>query len=211
MRRAIPGLVLASLLPAVLIRPALGVELTLAERERLSRGETLVRMEAVAGRALRDGVALRVVAASPERLFRAVADCAHYAEFMPFATSSAAERGPDGGPRARLVIDAPLGSRRLTVACSAEGPDGGAEPVWRAGWRYVPGSGDVTEHRGDWELTAWPAGGTLIVLRLASDSGLPVWAENRATEKTLPWILDGLRQHVGRCRYDEPRAPTCTE
>jgi uncharacterized protein YndB with AHSA1/START domain len=187
--------------------------LTTWQRHQLEAGEVLVEMVEIPGSDLREGVVRRVLDAPPERVFRAVRDPAHYAEFMPFVTASRATGRPGEW---ELSLDLPWPSPderfRITVTDSiGAGPRG--EPLWRSSWRLVPGSGDVVENGGDWTLAAFTPGRTLVTLRMRNDAGppVPLGLQERGTRESLPWVLDGLRQHVGRCRYDEPRKQGCAE
>lgn len=200
----VPALLFVVLFAAV---PGFADRLSPYDRERLEAGETLVAMVEVAGAPVREGVARRLLAASPERVFRAITDYAHYAEFMPFVTDSRAV----GDQQWELSLDLPWPSpdERFLITAESQAGDG----RWTSNWRLVPGSGEVLENRGDWTLEPYGPDRTLVTLRMRSHSGPPIPAglQERATRDSLPWMLDGLRQHVGRCRYDEPRAATCTE
>jgi len=154
-----------------------------------------------------EGIGRGVIAAPPERVFRAVIDVEHWHEFMPFLTASDARPEKDGSilSAQRLDLPFPLGERHYRIRFRSRverGGQGGRETVWRAEWSYVPGSGNITGLRGSWTLTAAP-GGTLAVCRLWTDTGVSSSLMDRATEKSLPWIFDGLRQHVRRSRYDK--------
>ncbi|HEX3530358.1 MAG TPA: SRPBCC family protein [Thermoanaerobaculia bacterium] len=152
-----------------------------------------------------EGIARGVIAAPPERVFRAVVDVEHWHEFMPFLTASDARPEKDGSllSAQRLDLPFPLGQRHYRIRFRSRVERGGRETVWRTEWSYVPGSGNLTDLRGSWTLTAAP-GGTLAVCRLWTDTGVSPSLMDRATEKSLPWIFDGLRQHVRRSRYDQP-------
>lgn len=191
--------------------PAVEEAPTAEELERLGRGETVTRLVPAAGSGPREGVGMRVVAAPPERVFRAVEDYAHYHEFMPFMTASEAEARPGGGWIARQVLEVQGGVRKLTVATASAVRDTPGGRRWHSSWSYVPGSGDVRDSRGRWTLSAFPGGGTLVVLRMLLDTGAPVFLQDRATVRSLGWVLDGLRQQVDRCRYDDPPSPGCPE
>jgi ribosome-associated toxin RatA of RatAB toxin-antitoxin module len=181
------------------------------ERERLEAGETLVTMVEVTGAPVREGVARRLLSATPERVFRAISDYAHYAEFMPFVTSSRSAGQNAGQEQWEFQLDLPWPSPDERFLITAESQ--ASADRWTSSWRLVPGSGEVLENRGDWTLEPYGRDRTLVTLRMRSHSGppIPVGLQERATRDSLPWMLDGLRQHVGRCRYDEPRAATCTE
>jgi hypothetical protein len=152
-----------------------------------------------------EGTARGVIAAPPERVFRAIADLAHWHEFMPFLAASDARPQSDGSvlSEQRLELPFPLGSHHYRVRFRSRSESGAAGPVWRAEWSYVPGSGDIAGLRGSWLLEPAPGGATLATCRLWTDPGsVSARLMDRATAKSLPWIFDGLRQHVRRSRYD---------
>jgi ribosome-associated toxin RatA of RatAB toxin-antitoxin module len=170
----------------------------------LGAGPVAVRLEPTGSGRPREGVARGVISAPPDRVFRAVADVGHWHEFMPFLTASDARPEKDGSVLSTQRLDLPLlGERHYRIRLRSRVEPGGKETVWRVEWAYVPGSGNLTGLRGSWTLTAAP-GGTLAVCRLWTDAGVPPSLMDRATEKTLPWIFAGLRQHVRRSRYDPP-------
>lgn len=166
-------------------------------------GEVWVEMVSAGSGKPREGVGRGVIEASPERVFRALADYAHWEEFMPFLERSAVQPQPDGSAVSEHLMNlpAPMGERRYRVRFTQKVEVG---KVWRIDWSYVPGSGNVDGHRGSWTLTALGPGKTLAVCRLFTDPGglTPRWAVDRGTGKMLPWIFHGLRQHVRRSRYD---------
>jgi hypothetical protein len=154
------------------------------------------------GRA-REGTGKGLIAAPPERVFRAVTDVLHWHEFMPFLAASDAQPQKDGSILSvqRLDLPFPLGERHFRIRLRGRVDHGPEGTVWRAEWSYIPGSGNLADLRGSWTLTAAP-GGTLAVCRLWTDpGGLSSLLMDRATAKSLPWIFDGLRQHVRHSRY----------
>lgn len=184
-------------------------DLSAAESRRLAAGETIVRMVAAPAA---EGWAARELAVPVERVARAVGDWRHYAEFFPFVERSAAAL-EGGAVVVRQTLDPPgLAPRReLIAAAELLAPPPSAEPprTWRIRWRGVAPE-DAGQH-GEWTLTEIAPGRTRVELRLAARLGLPAGLERRALERTLPWVLDGLAQHVNRCRYDRPVHPTCGE
>jgi polyketide cyclase/dehydrase/lipid transport protein len=180
--------------------------LAAGDRARLVAGEVLAHLEPRRGPGPREGVGIGVVEAPPERVFRALADWGHWEEFMPFLERSAAAPQPDGSVLVDQALDlpAPLGERRFRVRGRARVEGSGAGRVWRLSWAALPGSGNLAAHRGSWALVELAPGRTLAVCRLLTDpGGVSAWAADRATSKSLPWVFDGLRQHVRRSRYDE--------
>ncbi len=200
--------------PAPPLPPAAGIRLSPSELSRLAAGEVVVRRgEAAPGApgAPRERIGTGLIDLPPARVFAALADFAHWSEFMPFMRRSEARRGPDGSFLCDQSLDLPGGLRHYRVRAVARPAEGaaenGAEAVWRIAWSYVPGSGNIATQSGSWTLLPY-GGRTLAVLRLAADpGGLFSGLAERATEKSIPWIFNGLRQHAGRGRYASAPPP----
>jgi ribosome-associated toxin RatA of RatAB toxin-antitoxin module len=156
----------------------------------------------------REGIGRGRIEAPPERVFRALKDVEHWYEFMPFLEQSTARPRKDGSIESFQLMELPFPisrrAYRIRVRDRVEQTAGGT--VWHVDWTYVPDSGTVKDHHGSWTLTA-DHGGTLATLRLYTDPGgfVPAHAMDQGTTETLPWIFHGLRQHVQRSRYDDPR------
>jgi polyketide cyclase/dehydrase/lipid transport protein len=176
------------------------------ETRRLASGEVLVSLAPAPGGGPQEATGRGVIDAPPERVFRALSDYAHWQEFMPFLEKSDLLPGRGGAAESLhvLKLPAPFGERRYRVRFSQQEETGPKGTLWRIDWSYVPGSGNLAGHRGSWTLTAFGPGRTLAVCRLLTDpgGGVPQWMMDRANRKNLPWIFDGLRQHVRRSRYD---------
>ncbi|HVR96845.1 MAG TPA: SRPBCC family protein [Thermoanaerobaculia bacterium] len=176
------------------------------ESRRLDAGEVLVELRTVRAGAPKEGIGRGVIAAPPERVFRALTDYQYFDEFMPFVESSDAAPQPDGTVISfqRLDLPAPIGDRFYKIRARAAVEGKGKSRVWRTRWSYVPGSGNVADHHGSWSLVELSPGRTLATCQLYTDPGgnVPDWAMDRATRKSLPWIFDGLRQQVRRGRYN---------
>jgi ribosome-associated toxin RatA of RatAB toxin-antitoxin module len=201
------AVVLAAAAPTAAGAETVSVALTGADETRLAAGETVVRMPPATNGRLGEGTAWRILEAPAERLYRAVADWSHYAEFFPFVVASDAEIDGAGRTVIRQRVDLPFPWPDRRFAAVAETAPGTVR------WRLLPGSGNVRANRGAWRLTPLGPDRTLVELRLHSDAGLavPAAVQRRALERTLPWALDGLRQQVDRCRYDLPIHSTCRE
>ncbi len=171
-------------------------------------GEVRVELRTVGAGRPKEGIGQGRVEAPPERVFRAIADVEHWHEFMPFLEASDAQRQKDGSVLSsqRLDLPFPLGRRSYRVRFHSRVERTAEGTIWRADWAYVPGSGNLRDHRGSWTLVAAGPGATLATCRLYTDPGgmAPAGAMDRATGKSLAWIFDGLRQHVRRSRYDGP-------
>lgn len=177
------------------------------EAHRTPTGPVWVEMAATGAEKPREGVGRGVIEAPPERVWRALTDYAHWSEFMPYLERSDVQPQANGSVLSTHALDfpPPVGELRYRVRFvqSVEAAPSGR--VWRLRWAAVPGSGNVTDHRGSWILTALAADRTLAVCHLYTEAAAaPRWALDRGTARMLPWIFDGLRQHVRRSRYDHP-------
>jgi uncharacterized protein YndB with AHSA1/START domain len=171
------------------------------------REPTDVVLRPVGGNHPQEGIGRGLIAAPPERVFRAVTDVAHWHEFMPFLETSDARPQADGSvlSEQRLELPFPLGSRHYRIRLRSRTATTAKGPEWIAEWTYVPGSGNLAGLRGSWTLLPTAGGGTLATCRLWTDPGnIPNRLMDRVTARSLPWIFDGLRQHVRRSRYDGP-------
>jgi len=179
------------------------------ETARLLTGEVLLASRPVAAaRAPAEETGEGIVNAPPERVFAAVADFAHYREWVPFVQRSDATPQADGSVVSfqSLSLPFPLGRRFYKIQARSGVSGEGAGRVWRAWWHYLPGTGNVADHRGWWVLVPYGEGRTLGTCLLYTDPGrgLPAWAVHRGTAETMPYVFSGLRQQVRRSRYDRP-------
>lgn len=173
-----------------------------ADRARLEKGEILLASIAVAGTSFKEGIGRALIPQPIERVQRAVTDVLHYEEFMPFLEASTAEPQPDGTILSRQRLDLPtfLGTRRLTARFRLARP---TPTTYSVTWASLPG-GEVRDQHGSFLLE--PLGdksrGTLVTCRFFLDpGGAPAFLVNPQTERSVGWILDGLRQQVNRGRY----------
>ncbi|HUF77367.1 MAG TPA: SRPBCC family protein [Thermoanaerobaculia bacterium] len=218
MPRILPALALLSALPAAGSGgdlAALIPELTPPLLARLEAGEVVTRLIPIPGEKERQGLAARLLAAPPERLFRALADPDHWPEWVPFLERSERPNGPAGAPVWSLAFDLPLPlrDRHYRARVTTSEPAGEGAGLWTVSWDSVPGSGNIASARGAFTLARHGPKRTLVVFRTATDTGdhTPRILQERALLKSLPWLLDGLRQQAGRCRYSVPWADGCLE
>lgn len=201
------------------------------EWARLEQGGTVTRTIPMAGANQRAGLAVRLVRHDPERVVRAVADVDHWREWVPFLKG--AERSAAPGPSSReLAFDLPWPLRdrhyRATLRVETSRPAAGAEAPggtgderfdpggreWLLAWLSVPDSGNVQWARGSFLVRELGPGRALVVFRSATDLGEPRLTRSlldRVMEDSLRWVLDGLAQQVGRCRYTVPYPDGCVE
>ena len=181
---------------------------TAAEAARMAGGEVLLGSREVGPRSLAEELGRGIVEASPERVFAALVDLAHYQEWVPFVKRSDAAPQGDGSVISLQSLDLPfpLGKRYYKIRARSSVEGQGEARVWRLWWSYVPGTGNVVDHYGWWVLVPGGAGRTLAACALYTDpgGGVPAWAAHRGTAMTMPYVFSGLRQQVHRSRYDRP-------
>lgn len=175
------------------------------DRARLEKGEILLGSTEIAGSSFKEGFGSALIPMPIERVKRAVADVLHYEEFMPFLESSTAESQPDGSILSRQTLDLPglLGTRHLTARFRLARP---TPTTYSVTWESLPG-GEVRDQHGSFHLEPLGDGsrGTLVTCRFFLDpGGAPAFLVNPQTERSVGWILDGLRQQVRRGRYAGP-------
>jgi polyketide cyclase/dehydrase/lipid transport protein len=215
-RRSSHALALLVSLAAPLPATSIAASPTPDEERRLAGGEVLVELVPPPGGSPAEGVGRGAIDAPPERVFAALADFAHYEEWVPFVERSDAAPQPDGSVVSAQSLHLPalpalIGERHYRIRAVATLPTP-ALRVWSVRWTYVPGSGNVVDTRGSWTVVPFGPGRSLATCRLFTDpGGVPRWATNRATEKTLGWIFKGLRQQVLRDRYLHPASPLARE
>jgi len=171
---------------------------------RLAAGEVLVRLVETKGGGPREGIGTGAIDASPERVFAALSDFAHYQEWVPFVARSDARPQADGSVLSFQALDLPplLGKRHYQIRAVPRVETGNEGRVFTIRWTYVPGSGNVADQRGSWTVSGFGAGRAIAVCHLFIDLGnAPTWAMDRATTKMLAWIFKGLRQQMLRDRY----------
>jgi len=206
MRLVAPAVLAAG--SALTAPPATPPPPTAAEAARLAGGEVLLGSREVGPRSLAEELGRGIVEASPERVFAALVDLAHYQEWVPFVKLSDAVPQGDGSVISFQSLDLPfpLGKRYYKIRARSAVEGQGAARIWRLWWSYVPGTGNVADHYGWWVLVPDGAGRTLAACALYTDpgGGVPAWAAHRGTAMTMPYVFSGLRQQIHRSRYDRP-------
>lgn len=204
-------------------------DLSTADMARLERGETVSRPVPMPGKHQRAGIAARIVARDPERVFRAIADVDHWNEWVPFLESAERVQDAPGGPSRRLRFDLPWPLRdrhyralfRVERSAAIPPAPAPAEPrqppperEWVLTWTSVPDSGNVEWAQSSLHVRGHGPDRSLVVFRSATDVGESLYTRplmDRAMEDSLLWVLDALAQQVDRCRYTVPWPAGCEE
>lgn len=196
-RVALPFL---GLIPAVAVaQPAAFSE---AEGRKLEAGEVLTRFwkeKAGAGA----GWAAGVIDASPERVFRVIADVARYREFMTrMVASRIVERRGASRYRFYYKIDMPwpiADYECVTENVHEEDPRRG---VYARRWTLV--SGTFHRNEGSWTVRPWRGGRSLLVYQvvLLPTTRAPGALVRYGTKVALPRSVVQFRERVARLRRE---------
>lgn len=161
---------------------------------------------------LERGVGIIRVLAPADIVFAVVTDYDGFDRFMPMVRDSA-RRGVRGEHGERVVVyqslDLPFPISNRHFEIEVETRDEQTRRGWRcleSRWAYVPGSGNIAEGYGRWEVLEDGAGRALVAYVAFVDPGgrLPGWAFSWATRQGLPRILQAVQQEARR------RAPAAT-
>lgn len=175
------------------------------EWRQVERGEVVSWMIEVEGSPVKEGIALGLVEATPERVFAVVTDNARFAEFMPYVEESTLEIRPDGAlvNRQRLDLPWPVRDREYEVSLVNEVVADAEPPLWRSSWTHVEGFGNIEDSQGAWRVFACD-GIALVEYRVLTDpgGGIPTFLKNSATRRSLGRPIEAVRERVTDPIYD---------
>jgi ribosome-associated toxin RatA of RatAB toxin-antitoxin module len=172
-----------------------------ADEGRLARGEILVASRPVSGRPAEQEVVLQaVIDAPPAAVWHLVSNCRDFSRTLPriLASQEISRRGDR--VVCRVVVDMPFPYADVTEVTEATHTV--TKDRWRREWRLV--SGDFRENRGSWELRffAGDPHRTLLEYHAAvvPTSWVPGWIRRAAQRRTLPQMIERLRELVKKQR-----------
>jgi uncharacterized protein YndB with AHSA1/START domain len=206
MKRSLKYIVAIVLFAVPIVQKAAAIELTQNEQEQLANGEVIVYLKAVRG-PIKEGTAMGVVEAPPEKVFRVVTDNEDFEQFMPYVKQSEVERLTEASIINYQYLDFPfpIGDRyyKLHILRRIENTNKGK--VLKSTWTYVKGSGNIKDTYGSWILEEYGQGKTLVTYVVCTDPGgsLPKWALNMATKISLPQVIGRVRQRVKHPKYED--------
>jgi carbon monoxide dehydrogenase subunit G len=152
---------------------------------------------------LERGVGIIRVTAPADIVFAVVTDYDGFERFMPMVKDSVrrGERGARVVVHQSLDLPFPISNRHFEI--EVETRDVQTRRGWRcleSRWAYVPGSGNIAEGYGRWEVLEDGAGRALVAYVAFVDPGgrLPGWAFAWATRQGLPRILQAVQKEARR-------------
>ncbi len=187
--------------------PQLRRQPTTEQWERIEGMAVVDWLTEIEGSPVKEGMAVGLVEAPPERVFRVVTDNARFAEFMPFVELSTVETLADGSLVNLQSLDLPwpVSNREYKIKLVNEADAGGEPPLWQSAWTHVKGFGNIEESRGAWRV--FPCGErALVEYQVYTDPGgsIPTYFKNKATRRSLNQLIEAVRSRVGDPSYDAP-------
>lgn len=145
---------------------------------------------------------IRVVAPA-DIVFAVVTDYDGFERFMPMVRDSIRRGDRNGRSVVHQSIDLPFPISNRYFEIEVESRDQPTRRGWRcleSRWSYVPGSGNIAEGYGRWEVLEDGAGRALVAYVAFVDPGgkLPGWAFSWATRQGLPRILQAVQKEARR-------------
>ena len=191
MRVAIGGLILCMLWPC----QALGASDAMREatRERLDRGEVIIKPRDVRGSDFPLVVAMAVVDAPPSKVWRLVDDCENYAVTLPTVSLSEEIRRTKRRVRCKVTIKLPLLPDLTSVTDATQTVV--RDKRYIQSWRLV--NGDYHKNTGTWTLVPFDDEGqrTLVVYEVHVEPKMRIsrGIQSAAMRKTLPRMFESIR------------------
>jgi len=187
------------------IEALLPIQLDEADWRDVMAGQVVRRLIEVEGSPVKQGVAIGIVDALPDRVYRVITDNARFAEFMPYVKESTVEPQPDGSIINYQYLKLPfVADREYKIRIVNTTRETNGVVIRESAWTHVKGPGNIDENHGAWQLVEFPPGKTLVIYEVLTDPGgmIPTFLKNSATKKSLPALLKSVRERVADPRYD---------
>jgi ribosome-associated toxin RatA of RatAB toxin-antitoxin module len=166
------------------------------EESRLDKGETVVTNRTVKGYDTPETTGKAVINAPPAKVWSIISRCGDYVKTMP-RTKASKELSREGNKVVCLVtISMPAPYSNLTAKSEATHTE--SPPKFVRAWKMI--EGDYKYNQGSWVLTPFKGDPkrTLAVYTVLAEpkAYIPGWIRKASQKKTLPDIMDRLRQQT---------------
>jgi uncharacterized membrane protein len=191
-----------------------GKALTEEQQSALDRDEILVHLTAVSGTAVKKATAVAVVDASADQVFQVLTDYDSFTQFMPYCKKVQVQKADGEQSQVRFELDFPwpIGDRYYVLELTDRREQKGDSAVLASRWTYVPGSGNINDTYGSWEVWPYKGGKSFVRYSVFTDPGgrVPGWTANMATNVAVPSVIQGLRDRVRQVSKKESANPGAT-
>lgn len=199
-RLFLAGLVLAAALPAEYAKAPNGEALTEEDYAALANGEILVVLEEIPDTPVKVATAVALVAAPPEQVFAVLSDRTEFPHFMPYCKKVEVKEKKGEWSRVRFELDfpPPIANRHYVLQLTDRIEEVSGTTVLTSRWTYEPGSGNINDTYGSWEVLPYEGNASFIRYTVFTDPGgkLPAWMRTMATKIAVPRVIKGLRKRV---------------
>ena len=185
-------------IPSEKMLSASGNPLSREECALLEKGEVIVKLSGVAGSAMKQTVAVALINSAPEKVIAVLTRYDEFPSFMPYCKTTEVRQKEGEVSTVYFALDFPwpIGDKHYVLKLTDKRYDVAGRVVFVSSWTYEPGSGNIKDSYGSWEVRAYDAKQTFVRYTVFTDPGgkIPTWANNMATEVAVPKVIEGLRR-----------------
>ena len=167
-----------------------------ALRERLDKGEIVVKVKDVKGSDIPEATVTAVIDAPPQDVWNIVGDCSRYTKTMIRVLESEQIKKKGDQVTCKVTTDMPWPLSNLTALTQAKHVVG--PPVWSRTWVLI--KGDFESNRGSWRIQNFDSAGqrSLVVYKIHAvpDMLVPDGLITKAQRDTLPKLIEHLRKSL---------------
>lgn len=171
-----------------------------AQWEALQAGKVLTEVRMIEGRPVKEATAVALVPVDAVSTFDVIKQYQEQPEYMPYVTRADLEKRE--GNEAWIDFDNdfpwPVSNRDYKLHFVETEEEMAGERLYVSRWTMVPGSGNLKDTFGSWEVVACGEDQSLVRFTVFTDPGgrLPKWARNVATSVAAPRVMKQLRARV---------------
>lgn len=191
MNTSLAALLVVGVGVAAMIAPSVA---SAGERERLAKGEIIIKLKDIKGSDLPESTMKAVVDSPPANVWAFLKDCNKYKRHLPRTKSSKQLSRKGNVIVCRVEIDMPwplddLWSR--TKAVHTVRAD-----YYRRAWTLIDGT--YTKNTGSWTVVPFGKDGkrSLVTYKVHAvpTTGVPKWMQRKASKSTLPSVMEAVRK-----------------
>jgi ribosome-associated toxin RatA of RatAB toxin-antitoxin module len=167
-----------------------------SEEARLEKGEVVVTTRAVKGSDTPETIGKAVIEAPPVKVWNIINKCGDYVRTMPRIKASKELSRQGSKVVCRVTVAMPAPYSDLTATTEAAHTESASR--YARVWKMI--EGDYKVNQGSWVLTPFKgeAKRTLAVYTVHAEpkAWVPAWIRKKAQQKSLPEMMDRLRQQT---------------
>jgi hypothetical protein len=163
--------------------------------------EPLITMETQPGSSLQVSTVVARIDAPIQVVFGVVTDHDAFARLFHEIRRSVTVGAK--GTRRIVFMDVdmpfPVANRHYEIELDQARSGPADRPCWESYWRYLPGSGNIVDNHGRWELRGDGRVTWLAYVAYVDPGGhVPAWTVNWAARKALPRMIESVREEASK-------------